>query len=183
MKKLIIAFLLLAIPIIASAQGYDFILRRGFGGEAILDSVDGLGVYPEPGDSTFRFLIENEGFTEKGILLFHVVWDTLETSHGGGEPDSTNKLTMCYRPCIGTSVEDTLQSSAGANILWTFAQVYNGPGVAAVDFDGLTLTPGIPVMAKVQMNGLPWRGIEIRFIENGQGDGDSTRVRFNCDLD
>ena len=172
MKKLI--WLLMLLPLICWGQDH---VQRGIPcPTVVIDSTDGLGTYPVEGDSCVRFLFLDSGMTEKGIVMFHIIADTLETADGS----TIKPLSMMYRPISGkgTKVADTLQAGIGQGIAWTYTQIYKGPSTPAVNFHDFDYAPGIQIDCFVQMNGLPWAGMEVRWSLTNPADGDCTKVEW-----
>ena len=170
MKKLI--WLLILFPMIC--WGQDKVDRDIECTPVIIDSVDCLGTYPIQGDTTTRFMFEDNGRTEKGIVFFLVTPDTLETADGS----TIKPLSMMYRPCVGTGVGDTLQAGIGQGIAWTYTQIYKGASSPAVNFHDFDYAPGLPILCFVQMNGLPLPGLEVRWGLTNDADGDCTKVEW-----
>lgn len=123
----------------------------------------------------------------RGKATFAAYLSLDDLLEGAGYTASHDCLLIQYRPMKGPGLADTLVSSAGGGITWKNLQIYNGPAGSLTDFDNaITWVDSVNYMCAFDMDGLPWRHIEMLFTQSVTDcttKDDCTRVTIDFDVD
>ena len=191
MKKLVILFLLL---LAGSAWGQATEFEQAVFGTytATLDSVDGDTLYVGLPDNRGKALIL--GYFKADSLKATTVLDSFNIRYrqawiGMDTAYTTTNYSRGYAKSAAWNGSATAQA-------WTFAKIYNGVNLANTTFDSTATaiipanrrsTPGGWIPVVFDMDGLPWRGMQVWIDHVGgrvaEAASDSIKYYFQLDVD
>jgi len=168
MNKLIATLLSLAVcGSLAWGQASGYQEKRWF--KTI--TIDGEG---DPNGDTLH--IPLPGNRGKGLPVLYFCPNDVKSSA------DTDSLFAWYRPAQGIRDADTLD----AGLTWTPLEIYKGPSGALTGMGtgaGLDWADSVWYMAVFDLDGYPWRYIEMKWYYYAESANDSVEIQLEFDID